>query len=406
MVVECGHCGAPLDIEEGRSVVSCAYCKKKNQVATLKTVAATTPADFKAPEVWKPSETSEPLAYRPTKSSGGKAGLILGAIALGIAGVVYGVHMQGATIDDVAKMPLDGSPDRIEKDLHVTYRTDDGLRVTFRSGAAGPYEHLFVRWEEKDFSLVSQLSLFVVEGSRIGPNVVPTLEKALPGGLDESGRWAWGPASLNVDLATGALHVNVHPTKDATPGELRKRRLTVLWAIARSAAFGGAMPPNEEIAAALGGGLPLTKVGALDTSTTFSAARSAVPKLLPGTLADDTTFSVPLEHPLLRAVALRWDNAADGRLRGAHFRIRPAFGKRLDGFVACLTKENGPPETHVSDFAAGKRSSVFQVRGGDEPGAYVTMHVGDEANLYINSAGQSYEQSAWTRAFEVLERCR
>jgi DNA-directed RNA polymerase subunit RPC12/RpoP len=406
VIVECGHCGAPLDIEEGRAVVTCAYCTKKNRVAGLKTIAPTTPADFKAPEVWKPREESEPLAFHPKPQTGSKWPLALALVAAIGGGVAYCSLMRGSTVEEIASLPLDSSPDQIEKKLHVTWRTDDSVRVTFRSGAAGPYEHVNYRWSDKDFTFVEGISLFTAEGSKLGPNVIPTLDKSLHGGVDASGSWRWGPANVRVDPATGSLHLQVKGTVDDRPNPLRQRQLTALWKIVRDAAFGesGAPVAKAELVAVLGGGYPLAKLAAFDPQTKFGAAKTAFPMLFPGSLGfDNTAFEVAVDHPLLFSASLTWDNAADGRLHGVHFRVTPAFHERLASFVACLTKEVGPPEKNVSDFAKGTVSNTFRVRGSDEPRSVLDVHVGDQANLYFV---QSNDAPAWARAFEAVDRCR
>lgn len=415
MIVECGHCGAPLDIEEGREVVTCAYCAKKNRVAVLKTISPTTPTDFKAPEVWKPREDSEALEYHPPAHASAppprgrsKLPFVLAGIAAVAAGAIYVAYTRGATVEEVANLPLESTPDQIEKALYVTWRTDDSVRVTFRSGAAGPYEHVNYRWSDKDFTLPEAISLFVAEGSTPGPNVIPTLSKSLHGGLDESGSWRWGAASVGVQRENGAIHLQVKSKIDGQPNPLRKRQLTALWQIVRGAAFGGgpAVAPSE-LVAVLGGGHPLAKLGAFDPATPFASARAVIPSTFPGSLSSDhTAFEISLDHPLVSSVSLSWDNAAEGRLRGVHFRVAPVFRERLSGFLACVTKEAGPPEKHVSDFAKGTERHTFRVRGSADLGSIVDMHVGDEANLYLVAHGTDFEPAAWRRTWGILDRCR
>jgi len=406
VIVECGHCGAPLEIEEGATVIACAYCARKNKVAGLKTVAATTPGAFRAPEVSKPAEESADAL--PSKPRGGRGVAVLAGIALVIAGVALAVHMRGSTVEDVAKLPLDEPPARLEKDFHVTYKTKDSVRITFRPGAAGPYEHLHVRWDDGDFSCVSGLMLFVGEGEKSRPSVIAAVDQALRGGLDKDGRWHWGPASFSVDREKGTISIAVKGTDGTRPNLLRKRQITALWQIARAAAFGAPLPPAEEIRAVLGGGHPLSKLAALDVTTPFAAARTTLPLQFPGSLVDrETELEIALDHPLLRSVTLRWENAAAGRLRGTHFRVTERFRPGMSRFVGCLGKALGPPETRTADFAAGTQSDVFTVApeaAGNAPG--LTVHVGDAADLYLNPVGSEYPPSAWRRTFEALDRCR
>jgi hypothetical protein len=67
MLIECDHCGAPLDVKEGSSTSKCRYCGKTSQVQSLRTVAVETPKDWQPPKTWTPPEhmpaPQAPLAY-------------------------------------------------------------------------------------------------------------------------------------------------------------------------------------------------------------------------------------------------------------------------------------------------------------------------------------------------------
>ncbi|MCA9624430.1 MAG: hypothetical protein KC731_35650 [Myxococcales bacterium] len=59
MVVECSHCGAPLDIEQGKSVYKCNYCGTKNAPQSMRVVAPVTPQTWTPPKVWSaPAHTA------------------------------------------------------------------------------------------------------------------------------------------------------------------------------------------------------------------------------------------------------------------------------------------------------------------------------------------------------------
>ena len=53
MLLDCEHCGAPLDVKGGAWVVTCAYCQRTQRVKG-KTQAVPTPQDWRAPVQWTP----------------------------------------------------------------------------------------------------------------------------------------------------------------------------------------------------------------------------------------------------------------------------------------------------------------------------------------------------------------
>jgi LSD1 subclass zinc finger protein len=54
MLVECSHCGAPLDVSAGKRFVKCAYCSRKNEMAQTRTIQQVTPPKWQPPQVWTP----------------------------------------------------------------------------------------------------------------------------------------------------------------------------------------------------------------------------------------------------------------------------------------------------------------------------------------------------------------
>jgi LSD1 subclass zinc finger protein len=84
MLLECSHCGAPLDVRDGARIVKCAYCDHANQVRSMTTLAPQPPPGWKPPPQWtppphKPVPSHRPLAYHQHRS---RRGLFAGLIAL------------------------------------------------------------------------------------------------------------------------------------------------------------------------------------------------------------------------------------------------------------------------------------------------------------------------------------
>jgi hypothetical protein len=69
VIVECQHCGAPLDVQASSSFTRCSYCDRVNNVKSTKTLMAESPAGWSPPVVWSPPPQyrlpAAPLPYRP-----------------------------------------------------------------------------------------------------------------------------------------------------------------------------------------------------------------------------------------------------------------------------------------------------------------------------------------------------
>ncbi|HEY8432641.1 MAG TPA: hypothetical protein VIL20_29925 [Sandaracinaceae bacterium] len=72
MLVECKHCGAPLDVGASASIVRCSYCGIHNRVRSMRTIAEQAPPGWAPPPAWTPPPTwtayrgpsGAPLPYR------------------------------------------------------------------------------------------------------------------------------------------------------------------------------------------------------------------------------------------------------------------------------------------------------------------------------------------------------
>lgn len=73
MLVECSHCGAPLDVRDGVRFVKCAYCDHTSRLRSMHTIAAEAPPGWKPPQQWtpppnRPVPVQKVLVYHETKA--------------------------------------------------------------------------------------------------------------------------------------------------------------------------------------------------------------------------------------------------------------------------------------------------------------------------------------------------
>jgi len=54
VIVECSHCGAPLDVPSSKRTCRCNYCGRTNVVRSLRTLSMQTPPDWSPPKTWVP----------------------------------------------------------------------------------------------------------------------------------------------------------------------------------------------------------------------------------------------------------------------------------------------------------------------------------------------------------------
>lgn len=128
MIVQCGHCGAPLDVNETDTIVCCRYRGMKNERARTRTIAERTPADFTPPPKWRPppefpADSDKELTY--SKGSGGWIGCAIVSLVVVVPCLIAG----GAALHDctgflgsepsklVALETLDGTPQALGAQL-------------------------------------------------------------------------------------------------------------------------------------------------------------------------------------------------------------------------------------------------------------------------------------------------
>src|SRR5687767_2344174 len=114
MIVECGHCGAPLDVREGQRYTRCVYCKKTSEQRALRTIQPQTPPHWRPPAVWTPplhvpADSAVPLRYANRSSN---AAVIIAILVFTIGGMAAVGAIAAASR---RKGPLFGTPDNVAR---------------------------------------------------------------------------------------------------------------------------------------------------------------------------------------------------------------------------------------------------------------------------------------------------
>lgn len=89
MLIECHHCGAPLDVKEGQRMAKCRYCDTMSEVRSMRTVAFETPPAWKPPREWRPPEnfaadSARVLVYHAASAVRWVVGMAVTVVFIGI----------------------------------------------------------------------------------------------------------------------------------------------------------------------------------------------------------------------------------------------------------------------------------------------------------------------------------
>lgn len=242
MIVECKHCGAPLDVQVGSAFAKCAYCGTTNKVKSAKTLMAESPIGWTPPPVWQPppqARVHAPLPYRPppARRASGCVGPILG-VGFFVAITGFTLFMSGAlTLLPFVGVETDGAPTIATIDLaqpgppvageaggsydgsqlgamcrgyiarqpHAIVRTREGASV--RIGAQGGSVDLVMAVRTSDGRWLCD--------DDSGGNRMPLVTAALPAGDHR----VWVGTFSQGESSPFTLVVDGQPTGGAPPGQ-------------------------------------------------------------------------------------------------------------------------------------------------------------------------------------------
>ncbi|WP_438011055.1 hypothetical protein WME89_21740 [Sorangium sp. So ce321] len=425
MLLECRHCGAPLDVRDGERTARCRYCGTTSAAGSLRTVAPRTPPDWRPPARWTPpvhvpADSRVTLRYHRTRS------LILVLILLGAAlPVAIGAVMTATASTGRRATGLVGPGGRAlgpgglapEKLAAVTMReraqdlaklpgaTLNGAIV--RVPLSGPaWSAISFEWDPAHPDHVRQFYLSCPSAHPAYGEVRSRLEKLLPKRWNGE-HFHWSGASLNFGPTSGVLHVSVDaPSERGAQGNPHwKEQVEAMWSVVQSAALG--LPVQANAAAVrdhLGGGYPLTALAKVDVEADVDASAAAVKKVFPGAFPvkrGRLAYSVPLAHPWLGEAEFNWENARGARLSTVY--IGP-LGKGMiaehqDQISACVGAGFGiKPRVNESDYLAKDRDYTYVPAGGGQIRIY--RHL-----VTIELRDPPMPKASWEKALAILDAC-
>jgi hypothetical protein len=424
MILECGHCGAPLDVREGASITTCKYCGKANERQRMRTIAAETPRDFSPPPRWTPpaefpAPSNVPLDYRRNPASSAATAITL-SLVLGIGVAIVGaviatrsvggksskgaagsVFSSGATPAMLAALNLNQDPAGIAKALSGRL-SDKSVYVPLSDPR---FEYASFSWDEKHLDHPSNFYLGARKGVLTDPRMAQVFATRLHGGL-EQGSWNWfgGSGFHNAqDSASvgGHVQLSVSGLNKDVENPRWKEKLDAVWKVALEAAF--AVPTNfspADMSELLGAGHPLIKLASIDPGTTVEFAPETMKRLFPG--SGVSTFisldvDVSIEHPLFKHADMAWKNEKGGQLESVHFRPKANWASHREAFVACATGKLGKPDVRVADYVNKKQDYEFH-------SGQVRLLV-PESMVYVVGYGKGILGPDWVKIVNAVNDC-
>ncbi len=407
MIVECGHCGAPLDINETATIFKCKYCNAANERARVRTVAERTPKGFTPPKKWTPppqfsADSNKELSY------GNKIGtfIIVAVVALPLV-IIFIVWMSertgigGTSASALAKLTaLDGTPNALGQTLGGEAH-DTSMWVQLSSDR---YKTLSLSWDANHLDHPTSFALLGRrEKAPCDPQLLTKLGAALRGGLDDDNGWRWEQVGLSCGKdGTVSAYVRIDDNG------VWKQQLDVAWKLVLGAAFGvDVAPTRTEMLDLMGAGYPFASLETFSPLTKVDAAQDVVKKQFPGAVFDThggITATIPIDHPLFRSVSLEWMNSRDATIRSARFDplSTKVFTASREAFVTCLSKTLGPARVTDADFIKKTKSYSWS------PGS-LSVNLG-ESNFGLTFGGSPWQPTAdpigYTNVMRTIGSCR
>ncbi len=420
MILECRHCGAPLDVKADVTLTKCRYCGVTSERRLLRTIAQETPRDYHPPKVWVPpphvaAPSNQPLRYH----SGGVRLAIVGSVAAAILGLavsvavvgklrlpggsgsgVAGAFASGVTPKDLVGVRIDQTQANLARAL--AGRTA-GVMVTVPLKHER-YQFVSFLWNKDEPEYPWSFTFVPQSGVAADPRLIEALGSRLHGGLKD-GSWSFaGLVSVYADAKTGSVGASIQqqlgPKKRLNPRS--KEQLVALWKVVLGAVFGlSTSPTPEESRELLGAPHPFASLATIDPTTPVDKAAETLTRKFPG--ASATTFInldivVSVDHPLLREVELTFRNEKGGTMSGAHMRGTQGFPGRREAFVACLEGKLGKPDLRDRDYVNKKRDYSFTA-------GKARVHIAEETTN-VSGVGQHILPADWAKIIGAVGACR
>lgn len=375
MLLQCAHCGAPLDVREGAAIVKCGYCGFKTQRTRLVMLAQQTPAGFAPPQVWRPpphvaAASNVELKYAATSASSVGC-IIAGVVALALIGPAVGVFAAlqkkgggvfgGPKLEEVAGKEIGGSPTALSKRLGGGRIADKSLYVKL---ADPRFDQLYFLWNDGDLTHPYYVGSIMSSGKAVPSGTCDRLAAML--GEFRSNAWSLGDAYVSCDPASSvSVYTTFSGSKPQDESDAWKEKVALLYRLEMDAVLDREPTvTRKELREVLGAGFAVADLAKVDLDVDIDGAKAMLNKALGGTAmsTDGYTYEILLADSPLPRVMFHWDNSKGGRLSSVSFATSgwQPLEKAQAKVAACLKKTLGEPVVDESDHVKKKVNYRFK----------------------------------------------
>lgn len=432
MIVECGFCGAPLDVREGRRFTKCTYCDKTSDAQHLRTLEPQTPPGWRPPPVWTPpahvpADSTHVLRYHTGPNVGAIIGAVFAITIVAVVGVAVAVTARPSGKSAVAKpgapaypggparidpaalagVSMKITPERLQEITGVAMDAQHSMRVPL---AHPHFDAVTFRWDPDNLDHVRD---FYFNGGKTPDPTLRKRFKAIFGRRLEGDSFHWEGCGLNVPAKGDfvSTHVSLKAIgskeEEAAPWQAQSE---ALWKVARHVVLGlGQKPDTATVRDVLGGGYPVADLLKLDLQSDIDGADAAVRKVFPGAMRRlfiDLEYKVAIDHPWYGEANIDWKNKKGAKLAEVSFRPPPGTKSRWPDQKAledCVGGVLGKPSrVSEGDHLGGSRDVTFRPASGGEVRVYEHMMV---VKLRDNPFAKPMQGDTWRTVVTALDAC-
>jgi hypothetical protein len=430
-ILECGHCGAPLEVDPGAPRAQCTYCGTRSVIETMRLVSEAPPPGWQPPAVWTPPEnapadSSVPLQYH-AKLGTPQRRVVVAIIAssavslvIVVIAVVASLVSQGGrkrttwtfggtpsshpSAPSAERVPLDrlrqvtlreSKPQLLQRLGVKTMAEISGVEL-----ASDVWSWVAFRWEAAEPGHVRDFRLTCRSPCRVSAQVRQRLRSLLPN-LWQADTRRWDEIALSEH--EGSININV--SRDLSPHW--QRQLELLWDVVRAAVL---EPPvtvdRQALRDFLGTGHPLTALAQLPFGADVDGAPQAVAQRFRGLAPRKRSgleLTIALSHPFFREATLAWPNRKGAQLEQVE--LRPVGPKLSDQatILACVERGLGVKGRDMGgDYLARERDVIYRPRTGGEIRVYAFLV---RITLRYDHWTRAMTEAGYQKLLEVLEAC-
>lgn len=392
MILECAHCGAPLDVPAGSTTSRCRYCGHTSRVEELRTVFPQRPPDWRPPRKWTPpqhapADSRRTLTYQGASNTAGVF-IMLGIFAVVGVGIAAAVFAAARSNGGSAIPGLPGAADpkvldavRLDRDAKTLANATGGKDWEGRSvnlPLSGLFDYAVFGYDEKEPGHANSFGFYRNQkGCPAEFEAIRAKLKKRLGKRFDGKNWRWGSMFFGVDEKCAWINASFSASPSDDPGDW-KPAFEALFAELRSDIYGRGEPPSkDDLVRYLARGYDTASIAPIVAGTTIDDV-SKVQKSLPaatGRKISDVELSFPLDNPRFGQLTVTWKNEKAG----------PIDGVRLDGYDNKLTGH-----LEVAQCLAQKLGAKLDVRDTDyvnkKKDAYVRWK---NVQAYVSEYGAS-----------------